>query len=288
MKKQIKPIRLLNNEAINGLAYAQLDFQELLKLLFEHAPVSMAMFDMQMRYVTASHRWLEDFGLLGQDLCGRCHYDVFPEIPDKWKEIHRRCLAGAVERSREDQFERLSGNKQLLNWEIRPWHTTLGEIGGIIIFSEDVTDLKNSHQELFRQKASLERKNAAFKEILEQIEIEKQQIKDNVVTNAENFLLPALSRIKMKGGSSKYIQILRENINNLTSSFGRKISEESLKLTPREIEICNMIKTGLAGKDIARLLNISSLTVTKHRINIRRKLGLTNSDKNLTSVIKAL
>ena len=118
--------------------------EEQLRLFVEHAPASITMLDRELRYIVASRRWIADFGLEGQELLGRCHYDIFPKISEPWKEIHRRCLQGAVERADEDRFVRADGSEQWLRWEVRPWYSTPGTIGGIIIFSEDVSERKRA------------------------------------------------------------------------------------------------------------------------------------------------
>jgi len=124
-----------------------------LRLFIEQAPVAMAMFDRDMRYVSVSRRWLTDYNLGGWDLTGLSHYDVFPEITDTWKEIHRRCLAGEVMREDNDRFERADGSVQWLRWEVRPWRDDVGNVGGIIIFSEDITARKHAEEGLLESEA---------------------------------------------------------------------------------------------------------------------------------------
>lgn len=126
---------------------ALLESEERLSLFIEHAPAALAMFDRNMRYLAASRRWLDDYQLDGQDIIGRSHYEVFPEIPDAWREIHRRALAGEVVREEEDRFLRQNGAAQWLCWEVRPWHARDGAIGGIVIFTEDISARKSVEEE---------------------------------------------------------------------------------------------------------------------------------------------
>jgi len=116
--------------------------EQRLRLFIEHAPVAIAMLDTNMRYLVVSGRWLTDYALVGQDLSGRSHYEIFPEIPERWKAVHRRCLAGEVEHADEDLFIRADGSRQWLRWAVHPWRTASETVGGIVIFSEDITERK--------------------------------------------------------------------------------------------------------------------------------------------------
>ncbi len=121
----------------------------------EQAPLGMAMFDTDMRYLAASRRWLSDYGVAGP-VTGKSHYELFPEIPERWKEIHRRALGGEVLRDEVDCFERAHGHVQWVRWEVQPWRRADGEIGGIIIFAEDITDRQRAEQAQRESEARLD------------------------------------------------------------------------------------------------------------------------------------
>ncbi|OHB25792.1 MAG: hypothetical protein A2X84_07740 [Desulfuromonadaceae bacterium GWC2_58_13] len=131
--------------------------EERLRLFIEHAPVSLAMFDRNMRYLSVSRRWLSDYGLGDRDLIGKSHYEVFPEISSELREIHRRGMAGEVSQAKGDRFERADGSVQWVRWELHPWHDATGAVGGIVIFTEDVTARKKAEmrQNLLAETASL-------------------------------------------------------------------------------------------------------------------------------------
>jgi PAS domain S-box-containing protein len=113
----------------------------------EFAPAAVALFDRDMRYLAASARWREDYGLAETPL-GRGHYEMFPEIGEAWKAVHRRCLAGAVESSAGEAVPRADGSLQWIKWQARPWRDLDGEIGGLIVTSEDITGERRAEAEL--------------------------------------------------------------------------------------------------------------------------------------------
>ncbi len=107
-------------------------------MFFGDSNRAWAAFDRGMRYLEASPKWLTDYGLK-EPVIGRSHYEVFPEIGERSKAAHRRCLAGATERSDGERFERFDGVVLWIRSEARPWRDKDGAIGGIVIASEDIT-----------------------------------------------------------------------------------------------------------------------------------------------------
>ena len=108
------------------------------------------------------------------------------------------------------------------------------------------------------------------------------------MANVEKVILPSLAKLELRGGNKIQLEQHRQSLEALTSSFGRKISDERIKLSPREIEVCNMVKNGLMNNEIADLLHIALHTVEKHRRSARNKLGLSNTKTNLATYLRSL
>ncbi len=76
------------------------------------------------------------------DIIGRHHYDVFPDLPQKWREVHQKALAGVISSAEDDPYVREDGNVDWTRWECRPWYESDGSIGGIIVYTEVITGRK--------------------------------------------------------------------------------------------------------------------------------------------------
>ena len=150
--------------------------------------------------------------------------------------------------------------------------------------------LSESEQKLKEQNLLLHEKNIALREVMDQLIMEKKNFETKVLNNVDQLLLPLLQKLKNRGSviEKEYLTLLEENLIQLTSSFSTQLSSNIPRLTPRENEICNMIRSGLSSKEAAKLLNISYRSVETYRNYIRKKLGITNKKINLATYLSNL
>jgi PAS domain S-box-containing protein len=132
--------------------------QAQLEAFIRHAPISIAMFDLDMRYLSYSGRWLEEYGRGLADLAGRSHYEVHPDVPPEWRDVHRQGLAGETIKNDADAWTQADGSRHWLRWAVLPWYDEGGEIGGIIISAEDITASMQAKREIEQLNATLEQR----------------------------------------------------------------------------------------------------------------------------------
>jgi len=140
--------------------------QEQLHHFIRHALTPMAMFDNEMRYLAVSQRWLEPYHLDEAKMIGRTPYELFPEIPPHWKDLHRRALAGETIKCDEDRVARADGSVRWTRWEVQPWRKRDGQVGGVVIFYEEITNRKQAADAL---RTSESRYRTAFQTSLDGI-----------------------------------------------------------------------------------------------------------------------
>ncbi|MFP4510229.1 MAG: PAS domain S-box protein [Spirochaetota bacterium] len=116
----------------------------LMSQVIEQNPWSVAVFDSGMNFRYASESFRYDFRASDVDLIGKNNYDVFPEVPTRWREMHQRVLRGAVEYSDDDTIEYGDGSIDRTQWECRPWYTPAGEIGGMILYTGILSDTSDA------------------------------------------------------------------------------------------------------------------------------------------------
>lgn len=96
-----------------------------------------------------------------------------------------------------------------------------------------------------------------------------------------------VTSIELPPGQRKYVELLRTNLEEIASPFVNRLSNTYFSLSPTEISICNMIRSGLRTKEIARMRGVTAATIDRHREHIRRKLKITNSEVNLMTYLQS-
>ena len=121
---------------------------DLMHYIIWQANSAIAIHDRNMNYIYVSENYLKQYKVKDKDVIGKNHYDVFPDLPQKWRDVHQRVLAGAVEGNDEDIFVRADGSVDWTRWTCRPWYESDGSIGGIIVDTEVITERKLAEEAL--------------------------------------------------------------------------------------------------------------------------------------------
>lgn len=122
----------------------------LMQYVIEHSNGAVAILDRELRYLYVSNQYLNDFEIKEKNIINKYHYEVFPNLPQKWKEVHQRVLKGEVLSTERDFFEREDGNFEWTRWECRPWYHKDQTIGGIVLYTEIITERVEREQKLLQ------------------------------------------------------------------------------------------------------------------------------------------
>jgi DNA-binding CsgD family transcriptional regulator len=162
-------------------------------------------------------------------------------------------------------------------------------IGTIAMRISAELELQEINRQLTVERKALQEANAAMRTVLARIEEQKQEVYQNIQANVEKILMPVLHAlmVELPRGQRKYVEILRTQLEEITSPFIKQLSQGFHSLTPSEIEICNLIRSGRRTKEIAEIRGISTATVNRHREHIRRKLKITNQEVNLPTFLQS-
>ncbi|MGE0665608.1 MAG: PAS domain S-box protein [Sphingomonadales bacterium] len=203
---------------------------EMWPLFLEHMPACVAVLDRGMRYLAVSRRWYDDLELVGRDIIGQSHYDVFPGIGEERRERHRRCLAGETLSLGVDDYTLTSGTVVTVRWEYVPWRDAAGGIGGMIMFSEVIT-----RQRILEQQVAAEADRLHRAEIVSKSGAWEWDIATNTVTWSEGLaVLLGLEHERAAGDRPSWLRlVLPEDRDAIMEQVGRALKGE----IPYDIEM---------------------------------------------------
>ena len=195
-------------------------------------------------------------------------------------------------------FYTKSGKKRVGRIMANPIQDENGEIVQTLVMISDITEGKQAELALQEREAELkvrsrdlEEVNAALKVLLKKREGDKSELEARVLFNVNELIVPYLKKLKKSRSNAlqqTYLNVLETNLNEIISPFYRTLAANYTHLTPREIQIADLVKQGKTTKEISELTNSSTRAVEFHRNNIRKKLGLANKKTNLRSYLLTL
>ncbi len=243
-------------------------FKERSRLLafVDHAPAAVAMFDTEIKYIAVSRRWLSEYQLEGIALIGLSHYEVFPNISEEWKEIHQKCLKGEVLKNDEDIW-RPEGwnNDQYLRWEVRPWYNIDGSVGGIMMFTQDITEICHQRDELKKAKMVAEQASSAKSDFLANMSHEIRTPLNGIIGFSDLLLRTSLDptqhqyMLTVFQSAESLLDIINDILDFSKIEAGKlELSHERTNLLELCSQIVNMIKFQAHKKGLELSINVAS------------------------------
>jgi len=244
--------------------------------------------DKEGRYTYVSPRIRDLLGYEPEEVIHKTPFDLMP--PEEAERVGEIFATAVARQEPINSLENINLHKDgrllILETSGLPFFDVGGEFLGYRGIDRDITDRKQSENKLLKQREKLEETNIALRVILRESEITKMELEKNVLSNIKDLLLPYVTELDtmLLDDEQRFLgDIIKANINEITSSFSRKLKLEFDDLTPREIQVADLIRQGRTNKEIARLLNITGSGVDHHRRNLRKKFNIKGKKINLRS-----
>ncbi|MBU8932791.1 MAG: PAS domain S-box protein [candidate division Zixibacteria bacterium] len=270
------------------------------KRLFNSSPTMLLSVDAKTAaIVEANESLLNTLGYTREEIIGRPVFECY--TPESAKHCKANVFPTFVEtgviRDEELQLRRKDGGVLDVILNVSPVRDSDGNLIRSLSSWHDITErrqaqqkLQEAHDALKVERIKLENKNIALNEVLNQIETQKQLSGAQLQSNINHIILPLLQNIKEKFGDNDghLISLLENALSNLMEPMIGKLEQAHTDLSPRELEICNMVKQGFSSKQIASILNVSVHTVNNQRYSIRKKFAINGDRTNLENYLKTL
>lgn len=269
------------------------------KAILDNIPDMAWLKDRESRYIAVNEAFGKASGLKPEDVAGLIDSDIWPaELAERYREDDKKVIECGTRKQVEEPLVEKDGREIWIETIKTPIFNDENEIIGTAGIARDITRRKHAEEkvkkrerELEANTRNLEEVNIALKVLLKRREEDKLELEEKVLSNVKVLIEPyfdKLRKTRLNSDQMTYVSIIETHINDIVSPFLRELTSKYLNLTPREIQIANLIKEGKTTKEIAEMLNSSQGAVDFHRNNIRNKLHLKNKKTNLRSYLLSL
>ena len=267
--------------------------EERFRHAFENANTGVCLVDEDGHFIKVNNRLCEILGYNNEELGGMTVSDIaHPEDVKLGPDFFRRSISGEMENT---IYEKRYIHKR--------GHLVWGQVSSSIVRDskgdplyfvshvQDISQQKHTQEALTKREKELERKNirlgdlnAALKVLLEKRDEDRKELEEKMLINVKHLIMPYVAKLKQTSLNNRqgtFVDIIESNLDDIVSSFAQNLSFKYLDLTPKELQVANLVKQGMSTKEIASFFYSSPETISRHRKNIRKKLKLTDKKSNL-------
>lgn len=281
--------------------------QNLYKVVIDSMSAHLAILDEQGKIIETNRTWQEyarqngmrgAFDSIGTNYLAIC--ETASELPEDDADL----VAGGIRKVLAGEMEEFMTQYPCHSPEQKRWYAVRvvpyrdAKVQRVIVTHENITPiievqeaLQVKEAELMRERERLEETNIALRVLLRQREEDRTRIEERIYANVDRLALPYLEKLLQGHPTEKQrtlLEVIDANLRDIISPFLHSLAALNMSLTPQEIEVANMVRSGKSSKEIADVLNLSVSGVDFHRKRLRKKLGLTHSSKNLRSYLLSL
>jgi PAS domain S-box-containing protein len=260
--------------------------------LIDSIPVPVYFKDTDLNYLGCNKAFEETLGFTKEHIVGKTVHDILPE---KLARIHHQKDLQLLQAGEIKYYEVSSaypnGKKHDLLVFKALFHNKDGSVEGLIGTNLDISERKQAQLQLELHAEELENANTALRVLLKQVNENKTDMESKVLDNFARLVDPYLDILEANLANTpqqEYIKVIQENIKKITSAFSQKLSSSYIGLSPREIQVADLVRHGRTNKESAGVLNVSINAVEFHRNNLRRKLGIQNKKVNLRTYLLSM
>ncbi len=260
--------------------------------LIDSIPVPVYYKDNNLRYLGCNKAFTDSLGCSREDILGRTENEIMEQNCAKLhtqKDMLLMQEGGTL--SYEISTTYPDGKEHELLVFKSLFYDKAGEIGGLVGTNLDITERNQAQVRAEMHAQELENSNTALRVLLKQVNENKTEMETKVLDNFTRLVSPYLDQLEDNLGNTaqqEYIRVIKENIKKITSSFSLTLSSSYLGLSPREIQVADLVRQGRANKEAASILNISVNAIEFHRNNLRKKLGIQNKKVNLRTYLLSM